>query len=89
VPEAHRPNVWRSKAAGRIQSGDEHWTHRDSAKVAKGEQRYWNAKLTAEQVAEIRDRYKAGGISQQKLGDEFGVGQGAIQRIVSGKNWKE
>lgn len=45
------------------------------------------SKLTLAQVAEIRTRYAAGGISQQALGDEFGVSQFAVSQIVRGKRY--
>jgi len=47
------------------------------------------AKLTAENVAEIRRRYAAGGISQRALGAEFSVGDMAISLIVNGKRWSK
>jgi predicted transcriptional regulator len=43
--------------------------------------------LTVVQVQEIRDRYAAGGISQQALADEYGVRQNTISRIVLRKVW--
>jgi hypothetical protein len=46
------------------------------------------AKLTAENAAEIRHRYAAGGISQQALADEFLVGQTVISRIVLGNAYQ-
>ena len=45
------------------------------------------AKLTEEQVLEIRRRYAAGGVSQQALGDEFGVAQHTISDIVRRRYW--
>lgn len=45
-----------------------------------------NARLTADQVLEIRRRY-ADGSTQSDLSAEFGVGQPSIHRIVSGKEW--
>lgn len=45
------------------------------------------AKLTEAQVQTIRERYAAGGISQQKLADEFGVRQAHVSRIVLGHSW--
>ena len=45
------------------------------------------AKLTEEQVIEIRSRYAAGGVSQRKLAAEFGVGQQLISRIIRRKTW--
>lgn len=41
-----------------------------------------NAKLTAQQVEEIRGRYATGTVSQQALADEYGVHQTAISRMV-------
>lgn len=39
-------------------------------------------KLTAAQVAEVRRRYAAGGISQQALADEFGVSQTGVSLLL-------
>lgn len=44
-----------------------------------------SAKLTAEDVAEIRRRYGSGGISQESLAEEFGVWRRTIYRILRGK----
>lgn len=46
-----------------------------------------NVKLTGDQVADIRRRYAAGGVTQQVLGDEFGVAQAHISMIVLNKAW--
>jgi len=46
-----------------------------------------SAKLTDKQVYEIRARYKAGGIKQTELADEFGVTQPMISQIILGKAW--
>ena len=53
---------------------------------AKGESS-GTAKITAAQVQSIRARYATGGISQEKLGNEYGLHQTHIGRIVRGKNW--
>ena len=45
------------------------------------------AKLTEEQVIEIRRRYTAGGVTYRALGDEFGVAQHTISDIVRRKIW--
>jgi hypothetical protein len=53
--------------------------------------RHGGAKLTAEQVREIRARYaqrKTAHVTQASLAAEYNVGAGAIQQIVDGKNWK-
>jgi hypothetical protein len=67
--------------------GDQHWTHREPDRMSRGEGHY-AAKLTADQVREIRKRYAVGDISQRQLGREYGVNGGAINGIVRGKKWK-
>ena len=54
---------------------------------------YWdaahqNAKLTAKQVATIRERHAAGGVSFVALGREYGVSGVLIRMIVRRKIWK-
>lgn len=46
------------------------------------------AKLTEDDVPEIRREYSAGGISQRALGAKYGVTQMVISRIVRGVGWK-
>lgn len=48
-----------------------------------------NAKLTAEQVVEIRRRYDAGESLQVQLALEFGVSQRAISLIVRRETYKD
>lgn len=55
--------------------------------LIKGETHHWS-KLSADQVVEIRRRYKQGGITQKELGKEFGVHKECIGDIVRGRNWK-
>ena len=70
-----------------------HGTQRDNVDDAmsrdriRRHERHGRAKLTEEQVAEIRYRYSAGGVTQRELGDEFGVGDQMISRIVRNRNW--
>jgi hypothetical protein len=47
-----------------------------------------NRRLTDEQIRTVRARYAAGGVSQQRLADEFGVHQTCISSIVRGAKWK-
>jgi hypothetical protein len=42
-------------------------------------------KLTEAQVQEVQEKYRAGGITQQELADEYGIGQWNISRIMNGK----
>lgn len=46
------------------------------------------AKLTAEQVAEIRRRYLPRKVTHEHLATEFGVTKSCIGRIVQGKGWR-
>jgi|TARA_R110000764_G_scaffold11470_2_gene34407 hypothetical protein len=45
------------------------------------------AKLTEENVIEIRRRYAEGGVTQRKLADEFGVSRRSVYRVVLRKTW--
>ena len=45
------------------------------------------ARLTEDQVQAIRSKYAAGGISQQALADQYGIGQASVSRIVRRANW--
>ena len=86
--------------------GDRHGTHTHPERVARGDkqglrlhperaargEKHGRAKLTWEQVREIRRRYKwlgIGGDSSYSLAREFGVTSSAILLIVKNKKWKE
>jgi len=45
------------------------------------------AKLTEEDVLAIRATYAAGGVTQQKLADKYGVGDVNICNIVNRRSW--
>lgn len=45
-------------------------------------------KLTAHDVREIRTRYSAGGVSQHRLGVEYGVHQTTILAVLRRKTWE-
>lgn len=47
------------------------------------------AKLSWEQVREIRERYKNEKISYDKLKDEYNVSKTCIAEIIRGESWKE
>lgn len=47
-----------------------------------------SAKLTSGQVVEIRRRYAAGGVSQRRLADEYGVHNTHIRNIIIGRKWR-
>lgn len=44
--------------------------------------------LAAEQIEEIRRRWRAEKIFQRQLAEEYGVGQQQISRIVRGVSWR-
>ena len=73
-----RSNVWN---IGSRQS----WKHLDGGREKSKVHR--NARLTPEQVKQIRDRYAEGGVFQGQLAEEFGVSQGQISRIVLRYEW--
>jgi len=50
-------------------------------------ERHGLAKLTIPIVQDIIRRYNAGGITQQKLADEYGIHQVAVSQLVRGKRW--
>lgn len=45
------------------------------------------ATLTDAQVAEVRQRYAAGGVTQQELADEYETSRGAIGNAVRNRTW--
>lgn len=44
--------------------------------------------LTEQDVKDIRRLYRAGGITQTKLGEVYGVSQNRISKIVNGHGWQ-
>lgn len=46
------------------------------------------AKLTRDQVEEIRRRYERGGVTQGQLGSEYGVKDTTISMIVTRRTWR-
>ena len=46
-----------------------------------------NAKLTEADVAAIRARYAEGGVSQERIGAQYGVSQMVVSRIVRGVSY--
>lgn len=67
-------------------SGDEHFWRRHPERIIRGEQ-HGNAKITDDQVLEIRKRYAAGGITQANLAREYGLTHGTLSVIISGRGW--
>jgi len=70
----------------RVPKGAKHFFRLHPERVQRGEA-HSQAKLTAEQVIEIRALYAAGGITQTKLGEQFGVVRSLIGLIINHKVW--
>ena len=61
--------------------------HRLPRLLALAGERNSHARLTADQVREIRRRWEAGGVSQAALAAEYGVGTSAISRLILRAAW--
>lgn len=98
----HADNMRDMHRKGRGQRGDTHWMHRHPEKVPRGE-RHWSsrhpekqrrgtdiyaAKLTDQQVLEIRSRYRPYVVSKQTLANEHGVSRRAIDLIIRRETWR-
>jgi hypothetical protein len=84
----HAQNMADASARGRIRTAPPKvhgaYTHPESR--VRGA-RNGQAKLTTEQVAEIRTLYSNGQHSQRQLAQQFNVGKGTIWRIVTNQSW--
>ncbi len=67
--------------------GVDHWTRRDPERVPRGEA-HGMAKLTSDDVRQIRALYAAGGISQDRLAEQFHVHRKGISQIIRRIIWK-
>ncbi len=72
---------------GRSRSGDCHFLRLHPDRVIRGE-RHVNAKLTEDDVREIRRLYAAGIAKQQGLAERFGVSQVKVSQILLRKSWR-
>lgn len=81
-----RGRHWTQSRPETIPRGRDHWTSRDperaASSLARGEV-HGNAVLTDQQVAQLRQRYAAGGMSQRELAREFGVSQPGVSALVT------
>jgi hypothetical protein len=94
-------NMQHASKMGLMAAGERHYSHLHPEKTARGMRHGWNtkpeskpfgekgglAKLTNNQVIEIRLRYAAGGTSCKKLGNAYGVDAATIHRIIIRKTW--
>lgn len=72
---------WKSRHENMQEAAQKH------DRLKQGEVHHWS-KLSAADVATIRERYANGSITQRELGIEYGVAQPTISDILRGKNWK-
>ncbi len=68
-------------------AGDSNGSRRHPDRMPRGE-RHAQAKLTADEVLQIRARYAEGNVYQRVLAVEFGVEQTLISAIVRRKIWR-
>lgn len=73
--------------------GDTVANMRDRANKGRGNhprgERNGRARITWLIAREIRRLYAAGGISQQKLADKFGMGQPTVSQIIRNEIWRD
>ena len=62
------------------------WRRQAGAKCMTRGEHHWKAKLTRQQVVEIR-KLQAEGVEQKELARRFGVAQSTISMIVNYWNW--
>ncbi len=72
----------------RTARGDRHGMRLHPASVPRAEKNGMS-RLTWDRVRAIRARYAAGGISQTKLAEEFGIDQTTVSRVVLRQTWTE
>jgi hypothetical protein len=74
-------------AKGRRARGERQGLRLHPECAARGE-RVASAKLTAEQVREIRRSYEAGELTQKQIGRKYGVSQSGISLLIRRLNWR-
>ena len=74
------------KCPEKLTRGDQHWTRTTPERVRRGEANN-KAKLTAEQVIELRSRYTGVRGSLASLAREYGISPTAAMAIIKRKTW--
>jgi hypothetical protein len=85
--DTHEGNMLAMRARGRSATGDRNGSRTRPDRQVRGE-RQGGAKLTADQVREIRQHYAAGGVTHQTLASEYGVVRQTISDILTRKHWR-
>ncbi len=76
-----------ARKKGRIPIGNNHYARRNPERIARGT-RNGHAKLTEQDVINIRKESVTTGISAPKLAEKYGVSSTTIYYIVKFKNWQ-
>jgi hypothetical protein len=74
-------------AKGRRARGERQGLRLHPECAARGE-RVASAKLTAEQVREIRHRYAAGEVTQKQIARQYGVSQSGVSLLIRRVRWR-
>lgn len=64
-------------------------TEESKKKMGRRGEEHFKAKLNWDMVREVRARYSVGNITLRELGDEYGVHNSQISRIINNKIWRE
>lgn len=75
------------KQKDRSANGNRNGSRLYPEKLIRGE-KHWNAKLTEQDVKDIRTIYKIGNVTQSFLAKKYGVYQTLISDIINKKKWK-
>jgi HNH endonuclease/NUMOD4 motif-containing protein len=95
-------NAAHARAAGRMTTGDDHWTRKYPERVLRGDlnparrrpetrprgESHGRALLSIEDVQNIRREYQHGVVGYKRLGDKYGVSFATIRLIINGTNWR-
>jgi hypothetical protein len=83
----HNPSCfnWRHLSWGTLKQNAEHKALDGTSHAGERNPR---ARLTREDVAEMRARYAAGGILQRELAAEYGVAVVTASQIIRGRSWR-
>jgi hypothetical protein len=100
-PGTNKENMEDCVAKGRIARGEHHSSRLHPERVVRGDAHPWRkhpeliprgernpaSKLTADIVRDVRTRYATGGISAQRLADEYGVTKQSMLAIIRRRTW--
>lgn len=83
----HADNMADARQKKRFAAGDRSPSRLFPERLRRGSRGYW-AKLTEEQVAEIKAMYRPYRVSQHTIAKMYGVTRGTIAQIIQGKAWR-